>query len=113
MRKELVETIQGLKMTSIRDACEVIRLNFRRYYRWQHMHPPVAKAAWNRITPEEEVAIVEAGRDERLCDFRAAGLMVYGHDTGKFHCSVSTVQRVLIRNRLQARLTLYRRGNAL
>jgi putative transposase len=66
------------------------------------MRPPVAKAAWNRITPKEEVAIVEVGRDERLCDFRAAGLMVYGHDTGKFHCSVSTVQRVLIRNRLQA-----------
>ena len=101
-QKELVETIRSLKMTSIRGACEVIRLNFRRYYRWQHMRPPVAKAAWNRITPKEEAAIVEAGSDERLCDFRAAGLMVYGHDAGKFHCSVSTVQRVLIRNRLQA-----------
>lgn len=105
-QKELVETIRSLKMTSIRGACGVIRLNSRRYYRWQHMRPPVAKAAWNRITPEEEAAIVEAGRDERLCDFRAAGLMVYGHDAGKFHCSVSTVQRVLIRNRLQAPYTI-------
>ena len=108
-RKELVETIQSLKMTSIRDACEAIRLNCRRYYRWQHMRPPVAKAAWNRITPKEEAAIVEAGSDERLCDFRAAGLMVYGHDAGKFHCSVSTVQRVLIRNRLQAPYTVPKR----
>ena len=105
-QKELVETIRSLKMTSIRGACEVIRLNFRRYYRWQHVRPPVVKAAWNRITPKEESAIVEAGRDERLCDFRAAGLMVYGHDAGKFHCSVSTVQRVLIRNRLQAPYTV-------
>lgn len=93
-------------MTSIRGACEVLRLNYRRYYRWQHMRPPVVKAAWNRITPKEEAAIVEAGRDERLCDFRAAGLMVYGHDVGKFHCSVSTVQRILIRNRLQAPYTV-------
>lgn len=105
-QKELVETIQSLKMTSIRGACEVIRLNFRRYYRWQHMRAPVTRAAWNRITPQEEAAIVEVGRDEQLCDFRAAVLMVYGHDTGKFHCSASTVQRVLIRNRLQAPYTV-------
>ena len=105
-QKELVETIRSLKMTSIRSACEVIRLNFRRYYRWQHMRPSVVKTAWNRITPKEEAAIFEAGSDERLCDFRAAGLMVYGHDAGKFHCSVSTVQRVLIRNCLQAPYTV-------
>lgn len=105
-RKELVEAIQGLRMTSVRDACEAIRLNYRRYYRWQHIRPYAAKIAWNRITPQEEAAIVNAGRDERLCDFRAAGLMVYGHDAGKFHCSVSTVQRVLIRNRLQAPYTV-------
>ncbi len=101
-----MKTIQGLKMTSIRGACEVIRLNYRRYYRWQHTRPTVAKTAWNRITPKEEAAIVEAGRDERLCDFRAAGLMVYGQDTGKFHCSVSTVYRVLMRNKLQAQYTV-------
>ena len=102
VRKELVETIQGLKMTSIRGACETIRLKRRRYYRWLHVQPEVIRLAWNRITPQDEAAIVEAGRDERLGDLRAAGLMVYGHETGRFYCSVSTVQRVLTRNRLQA-----------
>lgn len=89
-------------MTNISSACEIFGLNRRRYYRWLGWKPFLPKLAWNRITPQEEEAIIEAGRDERLCDLRAAGLMVYGHDTGKFLCSVSTVQRVLIRNKLQA-----------
>lgn len=57
---------------------------------------------WNRIKPEEEEAILEAAKDESLCGFRAAGLMVYGHDTGKYSCSMSTVQKVLKRHELAA-----------
>lgn len=98
--------IQGLKELKISEACEAIKLKPRRYYRWQHIRAHVRRAAWNRIMPREEKAIVEAGRDEQFCDLRAAGLMVYGHDTGKFHCSVSTVHRVLTRNRLQAPYTV-------
>ena len=93
-------------MTSIQDACEAIRLNRRRYYRWLHIKQKVTHLAWNRITPLEEKAIIEAGRDERLCDLRAAGLMVWGHETDKFRCSLSTVYRVLIRNKLQAPYTV-------
>jgi transposase InsO family protein len=77
-------------------------LGRRRYYRWLNWKPPLPKTAWNRITPQEEAAIIEAGRDEQLVDLRSAGLMVYGRESKKFHCSISTVQRVLIRNCLQA-----------
>jgi len=45
-------------------------------------------------------AILDAAKDEALCDLKAAGLMVYGHESGKFHRSVSTVQRTLKRNKL-------------
>ncbi len=46
----------------------------------------MVKRAWNKIMPKEEAAIVAAGRDEKLTDLRAAGLMVYGHESGRFHC---------------------------
>ncbi|MBI5182214.1 MAG: DDE-type integrase/transposase/recombinase [Nitrospirae bacterium] len=66
----------------------------------------MARCAWNRITAKEEEEIITAGRDEKLADLRAAGLMVYGHETGKFYCSISTIQRILIKNRLQAEYTV-------
>lgn len=94
--------MQGLKELTITDGCEVLRLGRRRYYRWLEDEPAVVRCAWNKITAKEEEEIVTAGRDEKLADLRAAGLMVYGHETGKFYCSISTIQRVLIRNRLQA-----------
>lgn len=78
----------------------------RRYYRWLEDEPAVARCAWNRITPKEEEEIVTAGRDEKLADLRAAGLMVYGHETGKYYCSISTIQRILIKNRLEAEYTV-------
>lgn len=93
--------LQGLQELSITEGCGVLQLKPRRYYRWLHLHPAGKRAAWNRIMPQEETAIIEAGRDEELVDLRSAGLMVYGHESGKFHCSVSTVQRVLARNQLQ------------
>lgn len=106
MQDELISVIKGVKELNKGAACEVLMLGRRRYYRWLNWKPPSPKLSWNRITPQEETAIIEAGRDEQLCDLRAAGLMVYGNDTGKFHCSVSTVQRVLIRNRLQVPYTV-------
>ena len=109
VQEDLIRIIQELRFLSVAHACKVLRLKSRRYYRWLNWQPMEVRGAWNRIRPEEEKAIVEAGRDERLCDMRAAGLMVYGHDTGKFHCSVSSVQRVLIRNRLQTPYAVPRR----
>ncbi len=101
--------LQGLKKLSINDGCGVLQLKPRRYYRWLHSHPAGKRAAWNRITPQEEAAIIEAGRDEELVDLRSAGLMVYGHESRKFHCSISTVQRILARNQLQATYIIPRR----
>lgn len=106
MQDELIGVINEVKELSKGAACEALMLGRRRYYRWLNWKPPLPKLAWNRIMPQEETAIIEAGRDERLVDLRSAGLMVYGHESGKFHCSVSTVQRVLIRNRLQVPYTV-------
>ncbi|MBU0600748.1 integrase core domain-containing protein [bacterium] len=50
-----------------------------------------------------------AAKDEKLCDLRAAGLMVNGHDTHRFYCSASTVQKTLKKHALAAVYTLPRR----
>jgi len=103
MQEELIKAIGEVKVLSKAKACEVLLLKRRRYYRWLRARAKLlSETAWNRIRPEEEEAILEAARDKRLVDLRCAGLMVYGHESGKFHCSISTVQRVLVRNNLQA-----------
>lgn len=103
MQEELIKAIGEVKVLSKANACEVLLLKRRRYYRWLSPRAKLlSETAWNHIRPEEEEAILEAARDKRLVDLRCAGLMVYGHESGKFHCSISTVQRVLVRNNLQA-----------
>ena len=101
--------MKSLKEITIQKGCETLRLKVRRYYRWLDRKPLKPKTAWNRITPDEENAILKAAKDESLCDFRAAELMVYGHETKEFYCSVSTVQRVLKKNQLQAPYEVPRR----
>lgn len=114
VRKELIEVIGSLKELTIAKSCEVLKLNPRRYYRWHNTpEATAAKIAWNKITPQEEQAILDAAKDQALCDLRAAGLMVYGHESSKFHCSVSTVQRTLKQNKLQPAYEIPRRKRPL
>lgn len=102
--------LETLRELTVAEACEALKLNARRYYRWRsRLEQPAVKTAWNRIMPEEETAILTAARDEALSDMRAAGLMVYGHESRKFFTSVSTIQRVLKRNALQAPYQVPRR----
>jgi len=109
-QKELIGVLETLKELTVAEACEALKLNARRYYRWRSRPElPAVKTAWNRITPDEESAILTAARDEALCDMRAAGLMVYGHESSKFFSSVSTIQRVLKRNALQSPYQVPRR----
>jgi putative transposase len=106
--------LEGLKELTITEACDVLRLNTRRYHRWRNRRRQSRRRiAWNRITPQEENAIIQAAKDEALGDLRAAGLMVYGDQSEKFHCSVSTVQRALKRNKLEAPYEIPRRKRPL
>jgi putative transposase len=103
-QEELIKVIKGLEELTVSEACETLLLKPRRYYRWLKWSAyggPAKQEAWNRLRPEEEAEVVKAGRDEKLCDLRSAGLMVYGQESGKFFCSVATVQRVLKKHDLQ------------
>jgi putative transposase len=109
-QKELIGVLETLKELTVSEACEALKLNARRYYRWRaRPEIPAHKMAWNRIMPEEEGAVVTAAGSEELADLRASDLMVYGHESGKFFLSVSTVQRVLKRNALQSPYQVPRR----
>lgn len=96
-----MKVIEGLEALTVSEACETLLLKPRRYYRWLKWQPLAKQTAWNRLMPAEATEVVKAGRDEKLCDLRSAGLMVYGQESGKFFCSVSTVQRVLRKYDLQ------------
>jgi putative transposase len=87
---------------SIKTCCEILLLSDRRYYRWKKWTEPKKRTAWNKTRPEEITAILEVAKSEEQADLRAAGLMVYGHETGKYFCSPSTVQKTLKNNKLAA-----------
>ena len=97
----LIKVIQESEL-SVSECCEILLLSDRRYYRWVNWKEPGKRTPWNRIKPEEEEEILKAAKDEGLCGLRAAGLMVYGHESGKYSCSISTVQKVLKANELAA-----------
>jgi len=75
MQEELIKAIGEVKVLSKANACEVLLLKRRRYYRWLSPRAKLlSETAWNRVRPEEEEAILEAARDKRLVDLRCAGL---------------------------------------
>jgi len=100
-QEAIIKVVQESDL-SVSRCCEILVLSDRRYYRWINWKEPGKRVPWNKIKPAEEDAILEAGRDVSLCHLRAAGLMVYGHETGKYSCSISTIQKVLKTNELAA-----------
>jgi len=55
------------------------------------------KIAWNKITPDEEDAILKAAKDESLSDFRAAELMRLSDNSISRHfLSKITVSELLL-----------------
>ena len=93
-REALLKTIEE-STASIKRCCEILLLSERRLYHWKRWKEPGKRVAWNKLKPEEIAAILETARSEEQADLRAAGLMVYGHETNNFHCSPSTVQKTL------------------
>jgi len=87
---------------SIKTCCEILLLSERRYFRWKNWKEPERRVAWNKLKPEETAAILKVAKSEEHADLRAAGIMVHGHDTGKYHCSPSTVQKILKKHELAA-----------
>lgn len=93
-REALLKTIAE-SGASIKTCCEILLLSERRYYHWKSWQEPAKRVAWNKLLPAETAAILAVARSEEQADLRAAGLMVHGHETNKYYCSPSTVQKTL------------------
>ena len=101
-KREALLKIISKSEASVKKCCEILMLSERRYYRWENWKEPKKRIAWNKLRPEEEAAILKIARTEEQADLRSAGLMVYGHDNGKYHCSLSTVHKTLKTHALAA-----------
>lgn len=101
-QKSLMQAISqaASQGVSLEKACEVLALPRRRYYRWQNWQAPEPRTAWNRLLDQERESILSAARREDLAHLRSAGLMVWGHDTGEFRASLSSVYLTLKKEKL-------------
>lgn len=93
-REALLKVIEE-STASIERCCEILQMSERRYYLWKRWKEPKKRVAWNRLRPEETVAILETARSEEQSGLRSACLMVHGHETNKYYCSQTTVQKTL------------------
>jgi putative transposase len=100
-REALLKAIEE-STASIKRSCEILLMSERRYYHWKAWKEPGKRVAWNKLKPEETAAILKTARSEEQAGLRAACLMVHGHETNKYYCSPSTVQKTLKKASLAA-----------
>ncbi len=100
--------VQGLTQ---KRACSVFGLSPRKYRRWANPKPLKPRTAWNKILPEEREAVLEIAWDQQFWDKPMSHLFVYGHDSGKFAVSLTTVYNVLKSENLVHRFVRRKRNS--
>lgn len=83
---------QGL---SQKKTCEIFGINPRKFRRWANPKPLKSRTAWNKLLEHEHQAIEDAAWLPKLIGKPISHIYVYGHETGSFYASLSTVYRVL------------------
>jgi len=83
---------QGL--TQIK-ACRIFGIVPRKLRRWANFKPLPPRLAWNKLLESERKAIEDAAWLPELIGKPLSHIFVYGHQTGKFYASISSVYRVL------------------
>ncbi len=76
-------------------ACTVFGIEPRKFRRWADSKPLKQRTAWNKLCPHERQAIEDAAWLPDLMGKPLSHVFVHGHETGKFHASLSSVYRVL------------------
>jgi putative transposase len=89
-------------------ACLTFGLAPRKFRRWANPKPVKTRVAWNKILTHECEAIENAVYEPELIGKPLSHVFVYGHETGKFFASLSTVFRVLKSKDLVKPLDFYR-----
>jgi len=76
-------------------ACEIFGIVPRKFRRWAGFKPPKHRSAWNKLFENERNAIESAVWQPELIGKPLSHIYVYGHESGMFFASLSTVYRVL------------------
>lgn len=89
-------------------ACLTFGLATRKFRRWASPKPVKPRTAWNKVFPQECVAIENAVYEPELIGKPLSHVFVHGHETGKFFASIATIFRVLKSKNLVKPLSFYR-----
>ena len=76
-------------------SCEIFGISPRKLRRWANPNPRKPRIAWNKLLEHERDAIEAAAWEPELIGKPVSHVFVYGHKTGKFFASLSTVYSVL------------------
>ena len=83
------------KGMSQKKACAVFGVVPRKFRRWADPKPLKPRSAWNKLSDHERQAIEDAAWLPDLIGKPVSHVFVHGHESGKFHASLSSVYRVL------------------
>ncbi len=76
-------------------SCKIFGISPRKLRRWANPKPLRPRIAWNKILEHERDAIEKAAWEPELIGKPVCHVFVYGHRTGKFFASLSTVYNVM------------------
>ena len=83
---------QGLTQ---KESCGIFGIHPRKFRRWLNLKPVRPRTAWNKTLEHERDAIEAAAWTPELLGKPVSHIFVYGHESGKFFASLSTVYRTL------------------
>lgn len=97
IRKTVVNIIRESMTEGLaqKKACEIFGINPRKFRRWANLKPLQPRIAWNRLLDPERQAIEDAAWLPDLMGKPLSHVYVWGHESGWFHASLSTVYRIL------------------
>jgi len=114
-KKEIKEAVVSAIKESVdkgltqKQACEIFGIAPRRLRRWANPTSLKPRTAWNKLLEHERDAIEAAAWMPELIGKPVSHIFVYGHNTGKFYASLSSVYRTLkAKNMVEPRKSWHR-----
>lgn len=97
IKKQVVSVIQeaisfGLTQA---EACFIFGIKERKFRRWKNMGTKKQRIAWNKLTEQEQQAIINASYEPELLGKPLSHIYVWGIDNKRFCASLTTVYHVL------------------
>jgi len=114
IKKSVVEAIQaaitnGLKQNQ---ACALMEISPRKFRKWLNPKQITSRTAWNKILPKERAALIKTALHQDFWGKPISHLFVHGHETGKYHLSMTTIYHILREENLERNIPRRKRKKA-